>query len=367
MRSSDSNQVWMKEITASLAVRVGEWFGASAELDVESVELRQYPNSFMLRYRVRVGDSQSALLVKIPRKPAHHMIGEALRNDYLRAHTREYYDFMFAIWSTFERVPGEQGFAIRPLEYFEKWNAITMLEAEGRPLKSMTFLGAPPKTSWFLDHLKNTARWLRVYHRARWRTARRDIFACRDCLAPGRSFSRSVPELRGKVDTASIRTSLLSTVVDDWRVLVARTHDDFHYSNVLISPDGRACGLDARRRSRREPIYADLAKLMLDPETRVGSILTGGLLLSHKFLAQGRQSILDGYFARDPHEDSILNFYCVLAVLDKWMINERRFNTGGANYVGFFLRPWVRTYFSALLRRHISVTPTRLAHPESVQ
>lgn len=367
MRSLDSNQVWMKEITASLAVRVGEWFGASAELNVESAELRRYPNSFMLRYRVRAGDSQSALLVKIPRKPAHRVIGEALQNDYLQEHTREYYDFMLAIWRAFERASGEHGFAIRPLEYFEKWNAIAMLEAEGRSLKSMTFLGAPPKTSRFLNYLKNTARWLRVYHERvgelRVETfSRAEIVSRLDALLA--DLSRNS---RGKVDTASIRTSLLSTIVDDWRVLVARTHDDFHYSNVLISPDGRACGLDARRRSRREPIYADLATLMLDPETRVGSILTGGLILSRKFLARGRQSILDGYFAGDPHEDSILNFYCTLAVLDKWMINERRFNTGAANYVGFFLRPWARTYFSALLRRYISVTPTRLAHPESVQ
>lgn len=363
MRSLDSNRVWMKDITASLVVRVGEWFGASAELDVESVELRQYPNSFMLRYRVRTGDSQPALLVKIPRKPSHRVIGEALKNDYLREHTREYYDFMFAIWRAFERASDEHGFAIHPLEYFEKWNAIAMLEAEGRSLKSMTFLGAPPKTSRFLDHLKNAARWLRVYHERvgelRFETfPRAEIEARLDALLA--DLSRNS---RGEVDTASIRTSLLSAVVDDWRVLVARTHDDFHYSNILISSDGRACGLDARRRSRREPIYIDLATLILDPETRVGSILTGGLLLSRKFLAKGRQSILEGYFVGDPHEDAILNFYCALAVIDKWMINERRFHTGAAKYVSFFLRPWVRKYFFALLKRY----QARLSHPENVQ
>ena len=71
MRVLNSNQVRMKEITGMLATRVGDWFGAGAVLDAASAELRLYPNSFMLRVRVRAGDSQPVLLVKMPRKPAH--------------------------------------------------------------------------------------------------------------------------------------------------------------------------------------------------------------------------------------------------------------------------------------------------------
>ncbi len=344
-----------------LATRVGDWFGAGAVLDAASAELRLYPNSFMLRYRVRAEDSQPFLLVKIPRKPAHQTINEALQNDYLRTNTRAYYDFMLAAWRAFDRAQEPHCFAIRPLEYFESWNAIAMLEAQGRPLKDMLILGRPPQTRGFQAHLNNAARWLRIFHE-RIGDLSIEKYPLEEIESNVDSLLANLSKhSRGRVNTASIRTSLLAAVSDGWRVPVARTHDDYHYSNVLVSPDGRACGLDARRRSRRNPIYADLATLLLDPATRVASILTGGLLLSRKFFAQARQSILDGYFVGQPHDDSILDFYCAIVVLDKWMINERRLASGAAQIPGIILRPWVRWYFSALLRRYIAFSPSKSA------
>lgn len=357
----DSNQAYVNEIAAALAARAGEWFGASAALDSASAKLRLYPNSFMLRLRVRADHSQPVLLVKIPRKPAHPSIADALQNEYLRAHTRDYFDFMLATWRAFEDADAPNCFAIRPLEYFEQWNAIVMLEAQGRPLKDMLVLGRPPQTDEFQRYLKNAARWVRIFHERigdmKMQTfARAEIEAALDAV-----LDNLAKYSRGRVDTASIRTSLLASVSDGWRVPVARTHDDYHYSNVLVSPDGRVCGLDARRRTVRNPIYADLATLLLDPATRVASILTGGLLLSRLFFEQSRQSILDGYFAAEPYDTSILDFYCALVVLDKWMINERRLASGVARFAGIVLHPWVRWYFSSLLRRYLVLLPSRFA------
>lgn len=331
----------MDEITAVLAMRDGEWFGAQAVLDAASAELRLNPNSFMFRYRVRVGNEQPVLLVKIPRKPAHQSINEALQNDSLRAHTRVYFDIMLATRRAFDRAQNSQCFAIRPLEYFEAWNAIAMIEAQG--------------------HLKNAARWLRIFHERIGDLIvedypRAEIESHVDSLLADLS-----KHSRGKVNSASIRTSLLAAVSEGWRVPVARTHDDYHYSNVPLSPDGRACGLDARRRSRCNPIYADLATLLLNPVTRIASILTGGLLLSLKFFAQFRQSILDGYFAGEPHDDSILDFYCAIVMIDKWMINERRFSTGASGFAG----RWVRWYFSALLRRYLVFSSSKFVTLEA--
>jgi len=361
VRALDSNQAYVNEIAATLAARVGDWFGAGASLDSAPAEVRMYPNSFMLRYRVQVENSQRTVLVKIPRKPVHQTITEALQNDYLRAHTRDYFDFMLAAWRAFERAQEAHCFAIRPLEYFETWNAIAMLEAQGRPLKEMLHFGRPPQTGAFQLHLENAARWVRIFHErigdlSIETVSRAEIESRLDSL-----LTDLAKYSNGQVDTASIRTLLQAAASDGWRVPVARTHDDYHYSNVLISPEGRACGLDARRRSVRNPIYADLATLLLDPATRVASILTGGLLLPHRFFALARQSILNGYFEGQPHDDSILDFYCAMTVLDKWMINERRFASGAIKSVGIFFRPWVRWYFSALLRRYLAFSPSKSA------
>lgn len=362
MRALNPNQVQVNAITALVAARVGDWFGAGAALNGDSAELRMYPNSFMLRYRASAENSQPIILVKIPRKPAHQTINEALQNDYLRAHTRDYYDFMLATWRAFERAQDEHCFAIRPLEYFESWNAIAMLEARGHPLKDMLVLGRPPQTRAFQTYLENAAHWVRIFHErigdlSIETISRVDIETALDAVLDDLSkYSR------GQVNTASIRTSVLAAASEGWRVPVARTHDDYHYSNALISPDGRACGLDARRRSVRNPIYADLATLLVDPATRVASIMTGGLLLPRRFFTRARQSILDGYFVGQPHDDEILNFYCALTVLDKWRINERRLASGAAKLVAWFLRPWVRWYFSALLRRYVVSLPSKSVH-----
>lgn len=365
MRLLDSNQAYVNEITATLAARVGEWFGVGAALEPASAELRLYPNSFMARLRVRAENSQPVLLVKIPRKPAHQSIADALQNDYLRAHTRDYFDFMLATWRAFVDADAPNCFAIRPLEYFEQWNAIVMLEAQGRPLKDMLARGRPPQTDEFQGHLKNAARWVRIFHERigemnEQTFSRAEIEAALDAV-----LDNLAKYSRGRVDTASIRTSLLASVSDGWRVPVARTHDDYHYSNVLVSPDGRACGLDARRRSVRNPIYADLATLLLDPATRFASILTGGMLLPRRFFERSRQSILDGYFTAEPYDASILDFYCAIVVLDKWMINERRLAFGMARFAGIVLRLWVRWYFSSLLRRYIVLLPSHFATLEA--
>jgi hypothetical protein len=349
-----SNQVLMNEVTALLATRVGDWFGADAVLDSASAELRKYPNSFMLRYRVRIGNDQTIVLVKIPRKPAHQAIAEALQNEYLRAHTREYYDFMLATWRTFENAQDSHCFAIRPLEYFEAWNAIAMLEAQGRSLKNMLVIGRPPQTPQFQEHLERAARWIRIFHERLGDLSLETVSRTQieeeldSILADLAKYSN------GQVDTASIRTSMLAAVPESWRVPVARSHDDYHYANVLISPDGRACGLDARRRLHRDPIYEDLATLLLDPVTRVATIMTGGLLLPKGFSSLARQSVLAGYFEGQAYDDAILDFYCAMALLYKWMFNERRLTSGAAKRMGVFLRPWVRWYFSTLLHNILS-------------
>lgn len=365
MHSVVTNQTHVNEIAAMLAARVGDWFGAGAVLDSAPAQLRLYPNSFMLRLRVRTKDGGQFILVKIPRKPANETIADALQNEYLLAHTRDYFDFMLATWNAFEQADVPNCFAIRPLEYFEQWNAIAMLEVQGRPLKDMLVVGRPPQTRAFQTHLESAARWARIFHQGigemKVQTfSRAEIESALDAV-----LVNLAKYSRGRVNTASIRTSMLAPVSDGWRVPVARTHDDYHYSNVLVSPDGRVCGLDARRRIVRNPIYADLATLLLDPATRVASILTGGLLLSRRFFERSRQSILGGYFAGEPHDASIFDFYCAIVVLDKWMINERRLATGKARFAGIVLRPWVRWYFSSLLRRYIVSLPSRVATLEA--
>jgi hypothetical protein len=353
MRASNLNLLRIAEIHDALATRVEAWFGAGARLEVASAELRKYPNSFMVRVPAIDEKSRPVVLVKIPRKSHHQMIDEALLSEKMRENTRAHYDFMVLTHRVFENVQDSHCFAIRPLGYLERWNAIAMLEAEGQTLTEMLFWGVPPQNREFFEHLENAARWLRIYYE--------QIGELSMEMFSSDTIKNQVDTLlanlfkysHGAVDVAPIRISLLSMIMDNREVPVARVHDDYKYSNVLISAEGRACGFDFPRRvPSRKPIYADLASLMSDPETRIACMLTGGFFLSSRFLVQARRSILKGYFDGDPHDDVVFDFYCAIAVLTKWMEVEKRLSYGTIRFVGLILRPWARLYFSSLLQRY---------------
>jgi thiamine kinase-like enzyme len=142
--------------------------------------------------------------------------------------------------------------------------------------------------------------------------------------------------------------------VSQTHVPVGLLHDDFHYSNILITPDGRACALDYAF-TNRGPIYADISTMLIDPETRLAQILSLNTYLSKKRLAQLRSLFLDNYFQGQPYDEQVLNLFCAVAVLYKWSVDERRFSDNGHRQFYFpMLRSVIRRHFQNVFKSYLN-------------
>jgi hypothetical protein len=344
---------YVKKINEGISNYVKDWIGQNAELDNTSAKLRKYKNSFILRVHARTGNTCIPLLVKIPRKPNHRSLDQAIQDEKLRLNSRGYYNRMISIWRSFEESRDAHCFAVRPLEFLEDWNAVVMLEVDGQTLKDMLILGAPPKTKTFLTHLENAGRWLRIYNETQGALATEEF--------PHEVVEAHIETMlailakhsNDAIHTGNMRSLLLDLVKNCEQVPVAYAHEDFKYHNVLVSTDGRVGGFDfPRRPPARKPVYADLASLVTDPETRFSTVITNRFLLTDKFLKQSRNAVLRGYFRNIPYNNDIVDFYCALVVIDKWISNEIRLSSGLFRYIGVLLLPWIRFYFSTLLKKY---------------
>jgi thiamine kinase-like enzyme len=155
------------------------------------------------------------------------------------------------------------------------------------------------------------------------------------------TYRQKLYELLGAVSNSSVPTALL--------------HDDFQYSNILISSSGSACALDSSF-SRRGAVYSDVATLLVDPETRLVQLLSFGLFLSKQRIVQLRELVLESYFQDSPINQLSLKLYCALAILHKWTVDEKRFSSGGLQQLlSPLLIPVIRFNFKRILKPYLSL------------
>ncbi|NQU29505.1 MAG: glycosyltransferase family 4 protein [Anaerolineae bacterium] len=318
-------QEYMRVINIDILVKITN--GLNDQPDIEGTfdtnlpEVNSYPYSFILRYPKQNAD---AILVKIPRKPHLLTIYDAARADSLRPATIETYRNMQAIWNAFADENSPDCVAIQPLHYFPKWNAIVMSEVRGTMLKNL-FLHWQKDWPRLADALSRSALWLRIFHEHVGQT-RLEPFLQSCALAKVEDELAALMEnSREQVDVRALRARL-SMMIEKIGSPLVRTsflHDDFQYSNIMILDDGRVCALDADAR-RRDPIYHDLATLLIDPQTRLAQIITLGVFASKKKIWYLRKKVLSTYFGTQPVDENILDFYCALNVLHKWSMNEKK-------------------------------------------
>jgi len=290
-------------------------------LDTDLPEVNRYPYSFILHYPKQ---NANAVLVKIPRKPHLLTIYDAVRADNLRPSTIETYRNMQAIWNAFADENSPDCVAIQPLHYFPKWNAIVMNEVKGTMLKKL-FVRWKKDWSRLADALTRSALWLRIFH-DHVGQARLEPFQQSRALAKVEDeLAALMQNSRKQVDVGVLRAKLASMIEKIGSSLVSTSflHDDFQYSNIMVLDDGRVCALDADGR-RRDPIYQDLATLLIDPQTRLVQIITLGVFAPQKRQKYLRKKILSAYFGAQSVDENILDFYCALNILHKWSMNEKR-------------------------------------------
>lgn len=353
------------EIRESIAYEAPKWFGDGAQLDSKPSEIRRHAHSFIIRYPLVNTAMNKAVLVKIGRTPDMNSLAEVEAGERLKNLARSEYAIMQSTWQAFERAGATDVYAVQPLKYLESWNAIVMEEVAGQPLKELLF--RPPfqrNRRKLLKGLAGAARWLGLFHSGPG-AIRLETFPREEVEQKVEAFVEQLEQNSNRqVEVEAFRQTLLSRLSNlAGETLVAQLHGDYHYSNVLLAKDGRVCALDPRNFMRRGPVYADLATLVIDPETRPAQIISWGRGVSPRFVQQARRTILENYYSvvgLEEESESILDFYCALSVLHKWGISEKILNAPGPKgQMALVLRPLVRRHYGHLFNRYLGIRKGR--------
>ena len=354
-----ANQHVINGLANAIMARIPEWYGEGAALNSESAALHTFPYSFFVSFPVQTPNGEQTLFAKIHRKPHMATLNEALDAEWLRPIARDEYEITKVIWRTFEEKNSPVCTAVQPLGLMTEWNAILMHKVDGKELKKYlvhpSILFRSRKASMQLQgYLEASVIWLRIFHD---QVAKSHVaaFPVEDATESMNEILTKLSERsQGEVDVKFYRNKLLKRLerIRALHVSVALLHDDFQYSNILIQSDGRACVLDYAF-NHRGCVYSDLATFLIDPQTRGVQILTDGRFIAPRFIRVFKQTILNSYFNDKPYHMDVLDFYCALAVLNKWSADE------GGNYRGWkkqlfsVLRGSMRHYYTKLLTEYL--------------
>ena len=348
----------MKEIAAH---KLEEWFGPGAVFNSSDPELRQHPNSFIVRFRVQTPNGDEYVLVKIPSKPYFNSLKEATDSEISKARAEEQYSATLAVWNAINEEGDASCFAIPAPLQIKKWNALVMQEIKGKMLKSFLLkpsilLGSASAWKNLTEAVSHSSRWLRIVH-SRAGDLKVEPFPVEEVQTfIGETLEKLEQDSNSEVDVQVYRDILQKQLdaVSRSQVPVSLLHDDFHYSNILITPDGRACALDYAF-TNRGPIYVDISTMLIDPKTRLAQIISFNKFLSKKRLARLRSLFLDNYFQGQPYDVQILNLFCAVAVLYKWSVDERRFGDNkNPQFHSPMLRQVVRRHFQNVFKSYLN-------------
>lgn len=360
LNTKDTSEI-LAEITAEVERRVPDWFGDASKLATSFPELIQYPNSYIARYQVHVDGDLKTLLVKVPSKPYVASLSEALSRKDSRSRAREQYAAALTVWNAIADENDERCLAVKPYAHLYDWNAVVMEEVNGKMLKLFLLRPAiafrlPKAWKELRQVLYNSARWLRVVHQRVGKLQTASILIDDLKSQIDEELTALQQNSREQIDTRPLRQKLneLLGVISNSTVPTALLHDDFQYSNILISSSGSACALDSSF-SRRGSVYSDIASLLVDPETRLMQLLSFGMFLPKHRIVQLRDLVLESYFQDSPINQLSLKLYCALAILHKWTVDEKRFSSGGIKQLlSPLLVPVIRYNFRRILKPYLS-------------
>lgn len=354
-----SNQAVISSLASYLVPHITEWYGESAALDSESFTLRTYPYSFFIGFPVKTSIGIQTLLVKIHRKPQIGTLTDALTTERLRKLARNEYEISQVIWQAFAEENSPVCIPVHYLGFIEKWNALLMRQVEGRMLKKYLLrpsiaLRNPRSLGQLQKYLLLSARWLNILHR---RVSGLQVvpFPVENAqLLIEEVLSKLHERSNGQVDIKPFRAVLEQELegMRDLHVPVGLLHADFHYSNILVTPDDRVCVLDYAL-NYYGPIYFDLATILIDPETRQVQILTDGRFIAAAFIQSCKRLILNSYFNGQPYFKNVLNFYCILAILNKWSTDEAGLSNSRRKMISPILSRITRRYYAKLVLQYL--------------
>jgi hypothetical protein len=349
-------------INAQLESHLQEWFGDRSRFLEREPVVKSYPSSFFLRYTILVhNDAPKNILIKIRRHPKMHSLAQTMNRPELHINMPGEYNSLKVVYENKEKLQNGLG-AIRPLLYLESLNGIVMEERSSITLGQMIAnwqtarSGAKEELTSLLDAAFKTGQWLHAFHHT-FHTSHKVAFSAEE-------FMKEVNDLAVRLETASRKTisagficglfSKKTPPLEFKGTPYSITHGDMTCDNVLYTSEKTVFVVDIK--SKPAVIYSDLGIILIHPETFKAQVLTLGLFIRRNVLKEYQKAVLDGYFGNIPADEALLNLYCAMNFLDKWVTYEEVFYKLKSikRLIAWLIAPVFRLYFLAHTKKHLT-------------
>lgn len=321
---------YMDKIGNDVQQCLTRWIGDGAVLDAAGCTLAERAFSFLLRFPIKRQDEEdTAVYIRIARYPQNITLEQAIQpNTEAAERTQKYFDNAAAIARAFADTPF--GF-IRPLAHWPQYNAVVTEEYPSQSLRQLfnqpaMILGQKQADRQLQNYLEQAGEWLNRYHQRVGRPIMQSMSPSTIRQETAAELAKLNPYLINQKFTAWLAAQLenLSDTAANEAMLWGQPHGDFHFANILVQANGRIAVIDANASAKSRPVYADLAKLIVDPLTITRQWLTVGLLLPKRKAVRLANAVMRGYFGESQPPREIMKFYMLLAIIQKWTYIEKK-------------------------------------------
>jgi len=333
------------------------WYGENTVLlERSAFEVREF--SILLHYVVQLPNGkQKTIIAKIRRLPDMDM-DDAMADRAMQEEMCEEYEILEKIEKVFQEINNPRFCTIRVLGYFEDLSTVVMEKLDMHLLREhFTTVNMVLQSKWqevFALHLEDSARWLRIYHEqigerkdeSSFWEEQFEVFHQYLC-----KISEYYPGF--KLHPVQLFIEQAHEKYQGMYLSYGIVHFNFDLANIFVTEDNQLGSFDPHYRPG--PLYADIAKLLIDLQTRAAQMLTYGWFIRPALQNSFKQAVLNGYFAGQPYDKASLDIFCIMALLEKWLTDEETLaqSSGMKKLVYSLLAPWRRSYFSNLLSKQI--------------
>lgn len=360
-RHNEKDGPIIESITTTLNSHLGEWYGNESGLTMLAPVIFTYNNCFIMRFPLHSpGGFAKNILVKIRRHPKMPSLNQAVVKQDLHIKIPAEYSDLEALYNFFGHHGGNLG-AIRPLIYLEKYFAIVMEEFQSQTLREIlmewkTILGSKNNVNRLLNAAQLTGSWLHNFHSK--------MHKNHEIEKPIQPIMNEVQGLVDRLRVASQRQNPANSTqveffkkinsIESKKIFYSNIHGDMTCDNVLYSNENKVCIIDVK--TKQAPIYSDIGLIMIHPDTFMLQIFSFGLFFRRQNIRAYRAAILKGYFDDQPFDNSLLNLYCAIKMLDKWVMYEEIManSKGRKRLLSFLSAPLLRAYFKSKITKYLN-------------
>lgn len=356
---SEADSPIIKFITTKLNDNLTEWFGTQYGFTLMAPVFLTYNNCFMLRFPLGGKNGvEKNILVKIRRHPKMQSLHQAVSRTELHSKIPAEFNDLELLYKFYRDYNKDLG-AIRPLMYMDKYYAIVMEEFKSQTLREIlmdwkTIFGLKDNSNQLLNAARLTGQWLKSFHS--------QLHNYHEIENPTQPILNEVQTLMARLkaasrqqDPISLQTEFLQTIssIQSKTIPYTNNHGDMTCDNVLYSKENKVCVIDVK--TRPAPIYSDLGLIMIHPDTFMLQIFSFGLLFRRKNIRAYRAEILKGYFGDQIMDGTLINLYCAIKMLDKWVMYEEIIfkSKGWKKPLSVFAAPILRTYFKTRIKKYL--------------